>query len=579
MAAWEAAGPQRSAELDGRAAGARHQRRTETYTCWPTARSWPGLCPDQAHDRVSRQDRSENDHGLPARSAQRSAICRCGGPGRSIKGTFALTEFARRGRPGRRSGGTQAGQDRPRHGRRQSAGNAAGSHLRRQASAAARTGPVEFAIDGKDETAWTIDIGPGRSNVPRKAVSFWRSRSRLPAECRCKFHLVAESRRLEQRRQQEQQPGPVPLCRDHRRRRVGRPAAAGRSRDAGRRSGAAHAGPSRRTSSATGGRRCRSGTRPTTGSKRCGSSIRPERHNWLWRRASESRPTFLLTRGDFLKPAQPVESGTPAILHLLDVEHPTRLDFARWLVSRRSPTTARSIVNRIWQTYFGIGLVGTSEDLGCKANRLRIGELLDWLAVEFMDHGWRLKDLHRLIVRSATYRQSWACQPRAFGSRSPEPTAGPRLAFPSRGRRSARHGAWRPAGCSTRQLGGPSVCPPAPEFLFQPPASYGPKAWPHATGPNRYRRAIYTFRFRSVPYPMLQTFDAPNGDGACVRRVRSNTPLQALVTLNEPVFLDCARALARRTLAEGGSNDPERLAFAFRSAWAACPTRTKPESF
>ena len=123
---------------------------------------------------------------------------------------------------------------------------------------------------------------------------------------------------------------------------------------------------------------------------------------------SESRPTFLLTRGDFLKPARPVEPGTPAILHPLDVEHPTRLDFARWLVSRRSPTAARSIVNRIWQTYFGFGLVATSEDFGLQGEAPSHGELLDWLALELMDHGWRLKDLHRMILRSATYRQSGA---------------------------------------------------------------------------------------------------------------------------------------------------------------------------
>lgn len=120
-------------------------------------------------------------------------------------------------------------------------------------------------------------------------------------------------------------------------------------------------------------------------------------------------------------------------------------------------------------------------------------------------------------------------------------------------------------------LGGPSVFPPAPEFLFQPPASYGPKTWNVDAGANRYRRALYTFRFRSVPYPMLQTFDAPPGEAACVRRVRSNTPLQALVTLNEPLFLECARALAKRTLTEGGASDSDRLAFAFKCCVARAP--------
>jgi hypothetical protein len=121
------------------------------------------------------------------------------------------------------------------------------------------------------------------------------------------------------------------------------------------------------------------------------------------------------------------------------------------------------------------------------------------------------------------------------------------------------------------KLGGPPVYPPAPEFLFVPPASYGPKVWKEEKGPDRYRRALYTFRFRSVPYPVLQTFDAPNGEFACVRRVRSNTPLQALVSLNEPLFLECARALALRTLTEGGANDSERLAYAFRRCTARQP--------
>ena len=122
------------------------------------------------------------------------------------------------------------------------------------------------------------------------------------------------------------------------------------------------------------------------------------------------------------------------------------------------------------------------------------------------------------------------------------------------------------------EIGGPSVFPPAPDFLFQPPASYGPKNWKEETGDERYRRALYTFRYRSVPYPMLQVFDAPNGDSSCVRRSRSNTPLQALTTLNEPVFLESARALAMRTLQEGGATVAEKLAYAVRRCVSRKPT-------
>ncbi len=129
------------------------------------------------------------------------------------------------------------------------------------------------------------------------------------------------------------------------------------------------------------------------------------------------------------------------------------------------------------------------------------------------------------------------------------------------------------SGLLNPKVGGPSVFPPLPAFLFQPPASYGPKIWPEETGPDRYRRALYTFRFRSVPYPMLQTFDAPNGDFACVRRSRSNTPLQALMTLNEPVFLECARALALRTLADGGRPTTTASSTPSAAAWPAADGR------
>jgi len=121
-------------------------------------------------------------------------------------------------------------------------------------------------------------------------------------------------------------------------------------------------------------------------------------------------------------------------------------------------------------------------------------------------------------------------------------------------------------------VGGPSVCPPAPGQLFQPPVSYGPKVWKEETGENRYRRGLYTFRYRSVPYPALQAFDTPVGEASCVRRSRSNTPLQALTTLNEPLFVECARALAAKTIKEGGAADDERLAFAFRRCTGRTPS-------
>ncbi|HXG68918.1 MAG TPA: DUF1553 domain-containing protein, partial [Blastocatellia bacterium] len=290
------------------------------------------------------------------------------------------------------------------------------------------------------------------------------------------------------------------------------------------------------------------------------------------REREEERQTHLLTRGDFLRPSKAVAPGVPAFLHPLPQgAPPNRLTFARWLVDRNSPTTARAIVNRIWQAYFGTGLVSTPEDLGKQSEPPSHPELLDWLAVEFMERGWSLKAMHRLIVTSATYRQSSKVTPEIY-QRDPYNrllARGPRFRVEAE---IVRDIALAASGLLNPKVGGPSVFPPSPEFLYVPPASYGPKTWKEETGPNRYRRAIYTFRYRSVPYPMLQNFDAPNGDVSCVRRARSNTPLQALTTLNEPLFMEAARALALRTLKEGGLTDAQRLNYAFRRVLVRRPT-------
>jgi hypothetical protein len=264
------------------------------------------------------------------------------------------------------------------------------------------------------------------------------------------------------------------------------------------------------------------------------------------------------------------QTRNPSLGETRQQVEPARLRFARWLADERSPTTARAIVNRIWQAYFGQGLVGTAEDLGTQGDYPTHPELLDWLAVELMDHGWSRKHIHRLIVSSATYQQSSVATP-ALIEADPENkllARGPRYRVDAE---LVRDIALATSGLLTPTVGGPSVYPPAPEFLFEPPASYGPKTWAYDTGRDKYRRAMYTFRFRSVPYPMLQNFDAPTGDFACVRRVRSNTPLQALTTLNEPLFLEAARALARKVVAEGGPDDVARLRYAVRNCLSREP--------
>lgn len=301
--------------------------------------------------------------------------------------------------------------------------------------------------------------------------------------------------------------------------------------------------------------------------------------------AEQPRETHMLKRGDMMKPGAEVEPGVPAFLNPLPKDaKPNRLTFAKWMVDRQSPTTARSIVNRIWQAYFGVGIVETSEDLGTQSPPPSHQQLLDWLAAELMeptlDDGsgkparpWSLKHIHRLIVTSATYRQSSHVTDELYAK---DPAnrllaRGPRFRVDAE---IVRDIALSTSGLLDNEIGGPSVFPPAPRFLFDPPASYGPKYWDVEQGPERYRRALYTFRYRSVPYPALQVFDAPNGDYSCVRRARSNTPLQALTSLNEPVFMECAQALAKNVIADRKS-DADRIDYAFRRVLSREPSQAE----
>jgi hypothetical protein len=188
-----------------------------------------------------------------------------------------------------------------------------------------------------------------------------------------------------------------------------------------------------------------------------------------------------------------------------------------------------------------------------------------------MERGWKQKDLHRLIVSSAAYRQSSRIEPAKLEK-------DPYNRLLARGARFRVEGeivrdiALAVSGLLNPAVGGRSVMPPAPDFLFKPPASYAPFPWVEETGPDRHRRALYTYRRRTTPFPMLQTFDTPDGATACVRRARSNTPLQALMLLNETVSMEAARAFALKIVGEGGKTDAERLTYAFRRALSRPPT-------
>ncbi len=275
------------------------------------------------------------------------------------------------------------------------------------------------------------------------------------------------------------------------------------------------------------------------------------------------RETHLFKRGDWKRPGDAVTPGTPAVLHAFPKDAPrNRLGLAEWIVDKNNPLTARVIVNRIWQQYFGEGLITTPEDFGARCERSSHPELLDWLAREFIESGWSIKHIHRLIVNSATYRQSSNLTPKL---QEADPTnrwlaRAPRQRVESE---TIRDIALAASGLLSQKIGGPSVYPPIPDGVLS--LGYGAQMpWPTSTGEDRYRRAMYTFWKRSVPYPSMIIFDQPNGDFSCTRRIKSNTPLQALTTLNDQVFMEIAQGLALRIFKEGGANDAEKMAYAFR---------------
>jgi len=246
-----------------------------------------------------------------------------------------------------------------------------------------------------------------------------------------------------------------------------------------------------------------------------------------------------------------------------------RLALAKWLVDPANPLTARVIVNRLWERLFGIGIVSTSEEFGSQGDLPSHPELLDWLACELVASGWNLQAIQRLIVTSAAYRQSSKCPPDLV-ARDPENrlvACGPRVRLSAE---VIRDQALAASGLLSRKKGGPSVHPPQPNLGLK--AAFGGSTdWKTSTGEDRYRRAVYTAWRRSNPYPSMATFDAPSREVCTVRRPRTNTPLQALVTMNDPAFVEAAQALARRMVREGGSTDAERAAFGFRLVLARRP--------
>lgn len=289
---------------------------------------------------------------------------------------------------------------------------------------------------------------------------------------------------------------------------------------------------------------------------------------------SKPHPTHLRVRGDYKTLGIVVEPNTPSVLPALNVQgKATRLDLARWLVRNDNPLTARVTLNRIWQELFGAGLVRTPDDFGLRSETPSHPELLDWLASEFMEQGWSRKALIRTIVLSSTYRQSSQVRPE-LSERDPNNTLlarQMRLRLPAE---SIRDSALSVSGLLTSQIGGPSVNPPIPPGVME--LSYGSRGWgtgwKESTGTDRYRRGLYIQFLRTTPYPLLANFDVPKSTVAACRRDRSNTPLQALNLLNDPVFVEAAQVFAVRILSGPAKTFESRLEMAYREGLGRSPS-------
>ncbi len=300
----------------------------------------------------------------------------------------------------------------------------------------------------------------------------------------------------------------------------------------------------------------------------------------IWKELPEPKPAYILTRGAYDKQGEQVSRNTPAALPPLqplpEGEIPNRLHLAKWLVSPEHPLSARVTVNRIWQQYFGTGIVETTEDFGSQGSPPSHPQLLDWLAVDFRENKWDMKRLNKQIVMSATYRQSSKLTPEMI-ERDPNNrllARGPRFRLDAE---AVRDSALAVGGLLVRKLGGPSVKP------YQPPGIWYAVGYTDSNtakftrdnGDALYRRSLYTFWKRTAPPPTMATLDAPSRENCTVRRSRTNTPLAALALMNDEQFVEASRAFAQRAMNEGGKTDKERATYAFRLATARNPNEAE----
>lgn len=464
------------------------------------------------------------------------------GPGRASNGNFILTDFSV----------TSAGHKLP-------IKSAAADHEQPKFG-------VAGAIDGDPKTGWAINIGPGQNaklNDDHEAIFILEKPLSLDALAIVEIKLAHDlnEKYLIGRFAidfSEKAPG-APIVVDEKLLAALRMASESRSADDTKLVADAFA----KSEMTAAGRMRRPMASPDVGEV------------MVWQELEKPRETYIYLRGDFLRPDKEVGPLVPDVLDSVPPKLPasdkrSRLDLAHWLVSPENPLTPRVQMNRVWMHYFGRGLVETEEDFGTQGSPPTHPELLDWLAGEFIRQGWSLKEMHRLIVTSSTYRQS-------SNVRTDLKDKDPRnllLARQDRVRFDAeivRDAALSASGLLDPTVGGPSVKPPQPDGVYA--FTQTAKRWTADTGPARNRRAMYTLFFRSAPHPLFTTFDAPDFQTVCTRRGRSNTPLQALTVANDEVFLEFSQGLAARVLRELPSADIEtRLRRAFLLALCREPS-------
>ncbi|MCU0708485.1 MAG: PSD1 and planctomycete cytochrome C domain-containing protein [Pirellula sp.] len=415
------------------------------------------------------------------------------------------------------------------------------------------SGPVSYLIDGKDETVWKADRGLGRRN--QSSVAVVQLETPLEGVRDCKLKVVWRQGDMVGccRISVTDAPNPIAPEIDH----------------------DAMLALARPDADAVTSDRVAAGTEIADRvllawlRTRGDATENVQRIEALWkqfpqaktsvlhmaeREPDRSRQTYTLQRGNWDQPLDPVNPTMLTSFHTPDSEEdPPRLRLARWLADRESPLTARVAVNRVWQNVFGEGLVETSEDFGSRAPVPEHQAVLDTLAVQWMEQGWSQKRLLKSILMTEAYQRSSKATPELMevDPRNRWLTRGPRFRCDAE---SIRDIVLSAAGLLHHRVGGPSVIPPVPQNVLDYNYTY-PSYWQAAAPPERYRRAVYMFRKRSMPDPVLNVFDAPNGDVACARRMRSNTPLSALAGLNEPVFFEAAQGLAMRILKEVHASD------------------------